>query len=213
MIVPAMNSKELLTEIFKDFEIVQRKAMYLTDGLRREAVKSRSKYVQRIYGYRSKQYNNWIIIVDYYVGDPCFTVVVFYVDEFGLNGVRVDTDDRTLTHFSPHFLQRYNERFVIQGSLSKLDLLKRFISNNSLEAIHYKSIGDTKQYEIFGRFKEGIGLGIKEVFTEIGREIIHYKTFISNEMIFDNQRNDFTILGKYYNEGCEIFQKHNKKRA
>lgn len=187
--------------------------MYLTEGLRREALKSRSKYVQRIYEYRSKQYNNWIIIVDYYVGDPCFTVVVFYVDEFGLNGVRVDTDDRTLTHFPPHFLQRYNERFVIHGSLSKLDLLKRFISNNSLEAIHYKAIAETKQYSIFGRFKEGIGLGYKEVFSDIGKEFIHYKTFISNEMIFDGQRDDFNILGKYYNEGCEIFQKHNKKRA
>jgi hypothetical protein len=206
-----MNSKELLTEIFKDFEIVQRKAIYLTDSLRREAVKSRSKYVQRIYNYRSKQYNNWIIIVDYYVGDPCFTVVVFYVDEFGLNGIRVDTDNKSLTHFTPHFLQRYNERFVIQGTLPKLDLLKRFIINNSLEAIHYKSIGESKQFEIFGRFKEGIGLGIKEVFSELGKEIIHYKTFISNEMIFDGQRDDFNILGEYYNEACEIFQKHNKR--
>jgi len=70
-----------------------------------------------------------------------------------------------------------------------------------------------KQYRVFGRFKEGIGLGYKEVFNIIGKEFIHYKTFISNEMIFDGQRDDFNILGKYYNEGCEIFQKHNKKRA
>lgn len=48
MIVPAMNSKELYKEIHTDLEIVFRKAGYLTSGLRREAVKSKNKYIQRI---------------------------------------------------------------------------------------------------------------------------------------------------------------------
>ena len=56
MIVPAMNSLELLTEIFNDLEIVNRKAIYLTESLRREAVKSKTKHVHRIFDYRSMQY-------------------------------------------------------------------------------------------------------------------------------------------------------------
>lgn len=199
MIVPAMTSKELYTEIFKDFEIVLRKALYLTEGLRREAVKSKSKHVQRIYDYKSKHYNNWIIIVDSFVGDPRFTVVVYHVDEYGFNGVRVDSDDKTLTHFTPHFLERYNERFLNQGTLSKLDLLKRFIPYNSMEAIQYEYDSETEQYRIFGRFKEGIGLGFKEIISD-GKEIIHYKTFISNEMIKEFQVDNFKSLGELYDK-------------
>lgn len=193
-----MTSKELLIEIFKDFEIVQRKAMYLTDGLRRKAVKSRSKYVQRFYDYRSRQYNNWIINVDYFVGHPCFTVVAYYVDDYGLNGMRVDTDNKSLTQFTPHFLERYNERFLKQGNLSKLELLKQFISKNSMEAIKYLSDRETKQIQIFGKFKEGIGLSYKEAFSDIGKEIVHYKTFISNEMILKSQIDDFNFTCKLY---------------
>ena len=198
MIVPAMNSKELLTEIFKDSNIVQKKATYITDGLRREAVKSRSKYVQRIYEYRSRQYNNWIIIVDYFVGHPCFTIVAYYVDDYGLNGIRVDSDNRSLTQFTPHFLERYNERFLKRGNMSKLELLKQFISKNSMEAIKYVSNSETKQIQIFGKFKEGIGLGYKEDFNDIGKEIFHYKTFISNKMILEGQVDDFNFTCKLY---------------
>jgi hypothetical protein len=204
MIVPAMNSEELIIEIFKDFETVQRKAMYLTDSLRREAVKSRSKYVQRIFGYKSMRLNQWIIIVDYFVKNPCFTVVVCYNDEFGLNGIRVDPSSLSLTHFTPHFLERYNERFLKQRNLTKLELLKRFIPNNSLEVIKYVLDSKGKQYRVFGRFNEGIGLGYKEVFNIMGKEIIHYKTFISNDMVLESQVDDFNFTGKlfdsYWNE-------------
>lgn len=204
MIVPAMNSEELIIEIFKDFETVQRKAMYLTDSLRREAVKSRSKYVQRIFDYKSMRLNQWIIIVDYFVKNPCFTVVVCYIDEFGLNGIRVDPSSLSLTHFTPHFLERYNERFLKQRNLTKLELLKRFIPNNSLEVIKYVLDSKEKQYRVFGRFKEGIGLGYKEVFNIIGKEFIHYKTFISNDMVLESQVDDFNFTGKlfdsYWNE-------------
>jgi hypothetical protein len=167
--------------------------------------------VQRIYEYRSKQYNNWIIIVYYYVGDPCFTVVVFYVDEFGLNGVRVDADNKSLTKFTPHFLERYNERFLKLGILSKLELLKRFVSNNTLEAVKYVSDSETNQVRIFGKFKEGIGLGYKETFSDIRKEIIHYKTFISNEMILGSQVDDFNstckLYDSYWNEMPKIIKR------
>jgi hypothetical protein len=39
-------------------------------------------------------------------------------------------DNEKLYRFSPHFLIRYNERFLKQENISKLDLLKRFISVN-----------------------------------------------------------------------------------
>lgn len=213
MIVPAMNSKELYKEIHTDLEIVFRKAGYLTSGLRREAVKSKTKYVQRIFDYKSNQYNRWFIVVDYFVKQPSFTVVVYYLDEYGLNGIRVNCNNKSLTHFTSHFLDRYNERFLKQESLSKLELLKRFIPKNPIEVISSVPDSDTINNRIIGRFKEGIGLGFDEVLSEDGKEIHHFKTFISNEMIFESQLDDFNLIGKEYDAFWDETFKNIRRRA
>ena len=213
MIVPAMNSEELIMEIFNDLEIVNRKAMFLTESLRREAVKSKSKHVHRIFDYRSMQFNKWFIVADYIVGHPGFIVVVYFIDENGLSGIRVDADNQSLTYFTPHFLERYNERFLKQLNLSKLELLKRFIQNNHVEVIQSVFDRETEQYRIFGRVKEGIVLGYKEAFREIGKEINHYKTFISNEMIKESQVDDFNIVGKLFDSYLNEMPKSIKRRA
>lgn len=198
MIVPSMNSKELLNEVINDLEIVYRKSGYLTESLRREAIKSKTKHVHRIFDYKSKRLNNWFIVVDYIIGHPAFIVVVYYIDQYGLNGIRVDADGLSLTHFTPHFLERYNERFLKQPDLSKLELLKRFIPNNPVYVIQSEFDEETEQYAIFVRVKEGIVLGTKEILLEEKMEINHYKTFISNEMIFESQIDDFNSTSKLY---------------
>ena len=213
MIVPSMNSRELYTEIFNDYRIVERKAYYLGLSLRRTAVKSKHKHVREIINYKSSQHNDWIIIVDRAVASFICYSTVYYRDKHGLNGVGVSSNDLTLNHYTPHFLERYNERFLKAPNLSKLDLLKQFVTNNPVEAIADITNDETIQCEIFGRFRDGVGLGFKEVFSEAGNEIIHFKTFISNEMILDGQRDGFNSLGEYYNEYCVKLLKLNKRRA
>jgi hypothetical protein len=213
MIVPAMNSKELYKEIHTDLEIVFRKAGYLTSGLRREAVKSKTKYIQRIFDYKSKRQNKWFIVVDYYVVQPTFMVVVYYIDNCGLNGVRINWNNKSLTHFTSHFLERYNERFLMIENLSKLEILKKFIPKNPIEVIRSVSDSDTINNRIFGRFKEGIGLGFDEVLSEDGKEIHHFKTFISNEMIFESQLDDFNLIGKEYDAFWDETFKNIRRRA
>ncbi len=213
MIVPAMNSEELLKEIFRDLEIVNIKAMYLIEGLRREAIKSNTKHVNRIFEYKSMQMNKWFIVADYIVGHPAFIVVVYFLNEYGFNGIRVDADNQSLTHFTPHFLERYNERFLKQPTLSKLDLLKRFIKNNTVEVIQSDFDTETEKYNIFGRVKEGIVLGNKEVFREKEKEINHYKTFISNEMIHEGQVDDFNFTCDLYTSYLGEIAKNVRMRA
>jgi hypothetical protein len=103
-----------------------------------------------------------------------------------------------LTHFTPHFLERNNERFMMQPKILKLELLKRFLANNSLEIIRVLPDNSTLENRIFGRFKEGIGLGFKEEFREMGKEIYHFKIFISTDMIFESQEEDFNLTDKRY---------------
>ena len=157
--------------------------------------------------------NKWFIVADYIVGHPGFIVVVYFIDENGLSGIRVDADNQSLTYFTPHFLERYNERFLKQLNLSKLELLKRFIQNNHVEVIQSVFDRETEQYRIFGRVKEGIVLGYKEAFREIGKEINHYKTFISNEMINESQVDDFNIVGKLFDSYLNEMPKSIKRRA
>lgn len=213
MIVPSMNSRELYSEIMNDYSIVERKAHYLALSLRRSALKSKHKQVREIFEYKSKRRNNWIITIDCYLKGYDSSVMVYYLDEHGLNGICVNSGGGSLSHFTPHFIKRYNERYLKETSLSKLELLKHFIINNPWEAIREIPYGESKKYEVFSRFNEGVGLGFKEVIFFGGKEIIHFKTFITNQMIFDCQRNGFTALGDYYDENYEEFHRINKRRA
>ena len=213
MIVPAMNSQELYSEIMNDYRMVERKSYYLALSLRRSALKSKQKHVREVFEYKSKQRNNWIIYIDCFVKGYDSSTTVYYQDEHGLNGICVNNEGVSLSHYTPHFLQRYNERFLKEASLSKLNLLKHFIINNPFETMGEVSDSEPNQFKVFSRFKEGIGLGLKEVIGNEGNEIVHFKTFISNDMVLDFQRDGFNSLGEYYEETFVELQRINKRRA
>jgi len=213
MIVPTMTSKELLMEIARDYSIVMNKAMYLTESLRRLAIKSKEKYVHRVFDYKSKQKNNWLIIVDYYVKEPTFLVVVYYVDKYGLNGIMVNGDQQTLTHYTPHFLERYNERFLHEPNISKIELLKRYLSKNSVSYMKYVPDTDDMKNRFFARSREGVGLGYIETMSGILNTINHFKTFIANDMIYENQQANFNASGIAYETYWDEMFKHTRLGA
>jgi len=213
MIVPTMTSKELLMEIARDYSIVMNKAMYLTESLRRLAIKSKEKYVHRVFDYKSKQKNNWLITVDYYVKEPTFLVVVYYVDKYGLNGIMVNGDQQTLTHYTPHFLERYNERFLHEPDISKIELLKRYLSKNSVSYMKYVPDTDDMKNRFFARSREGVGLGYIETMSGILNTINHFKTFIANDMIYENQQANFNASGIAYETYWDEMFKHTRLGA
>lgn len=200
MIVKSMNSREIMNEIAKDYPMVVRKAIYLTESLRREAVKSKKKHVCKIFDYKSQRQNNWFIIIDYYVNDPTFNVVLHYVDDFGFNGIMVCADRQTLMHYTPHFLERYNERFLKNPLISKKELLKRYITENAVGQMHIEWDEETMTDRIFVRSREGIALGLREKLSGLNNLFLHYKTYISNTMIFKSQEEIFNAVGSEYEE-------------
>jgi hypothetical protein len=209
MIVPTMTSEELVREIMKDHPIVYRKGMYALEKLRRPALKSQNKHVQRIYDYESKNKNKWIIICDYYVKDPSWIVVVHFVDKWGIQAYMVDANQRTLTHYSGHFLERYNERFLHETELSKMEIFKRYLSKNSSAYVEWLPDTDEHQKPFFGRSREGIVLGNVE---SLGLyDIIHARTFIANDMIFESQKGKFDSTGEHYKQYWdEVYKKRNQ---
>ena len=148
MIVPSMTSKELFREIISDDENVRSKAVYLSKGMRREAAKSKTKHVCRAFDYRTKKFNNWIIVIDYHKKKQEFYSVLYYNDDGGFNAIQVNSQGY-LTHFIGHFLDRYNERYLKLKDVTKLDLLKRFVVENPVNAVKYTLQPDSKRNKSF----------------------------------------------------------------
>jgi len=176
--------------------------------LRRPAIKSRNKHIQKFYDYKSKNNNNWIIMCDYYVKDPSWVVVAHYVDKYGLQAYMVDANQRTLTHYSGHFLERFNERFLHQPEMSKTEILKRYLSKNASAYIEWLPDTEEHQKPFFGRSREGIILGSVE-YLEL-YHIVHVRTFISNDMIHEGQQERFDSTGEHYKQYWdEVYKKRN----
>lgn len=202
MIVSSMNTCELVREIMLDIPLVDRKADYLSEEHRRTAVKSKDKSYFHIFEYKSKRQNNWLIVINYFKGQPSFNTIVYYLNEQGINAISIGDHDK-LYRFSPHFLTRYNERFLKQENISRLDLLKRFITVNKTGAAE---VDDIHQY-IFCRFTEGIGLGNIETI-DYQRRIYHLRTFISNQMVFEDQQQSVKSASEYYDKYTHELKKY-----
>lgn len=211
MIVPSMTSKELLKEILLDDENVKKKAFYLSQGMHREVVKSKTKHVRRAFDYTSSRRNKWIIVIDNHKKRQEFFSFVHYHDDWGFNAIQVSSEG-FLTHLTSHFLQRYSERYLKLNEVTRLDLLKRFFVENPITMVKYTAQMNSARNIIFCRFNEGIGLGDEEVF-EIGHRIVHFKTYITNGMIHERQLDDFKILGEIYESEMKEIQKNTPKRA
>ena len=204
-----MNSEELVREIIKDYPMVLRKGEYALKDLRRPALKSKNKHVQKIFDYESKNKNKWIIFCDYHTKDPLWYIVIYFVNKSGLQAYLVDDNKRVLYHYSGHFLERYNERFLHEPSLSKIEILKRYLSKNASAYIEVHPETEKYQHPVFGRAKEGVVFGNVEL--QGIWSIIHVRTFISNDMIHEGQQERFDATGDFYKKYWdEVYKKRNE---
>jgi hypothetical protein len=204
MLVPAMNNDELFNEIIKDNKIVLRKALYHLKEVRREAIKKRDKELWKFFDYESKpNKNNWLILIGYNHGDPLILSAVRYLKEGKLNFFVEQSDNLALVSYTSHFLERYNERFLKQDKITKMDLFKQFIIYNTVSTIDIYPDSDSDKFRCFGRFKDGIGLGI---FEDMGsRRIFFLKTYITTEMILKYQKNEFDSINEAFKEHRDAF--------
>lgn len=200
MIVPTMTSEELAKEIISDFKHVTAKTKHLMKQTHKVAVRSKNKHHQQMFEYKSPLDNKWLIFINYHVKNPIFVPVIYYINRFGLNGIMVSQNEvkdqyfhirgrttiqQDMYHYTSHFLQRYNERFLQNNDMSKLDLLKHFIKQNQF--IQARTAPDTEKYKnpIYGKFNDGIGFGDKEVLST--NNMLHFRTFLTTDKIYDNQ--------------------------
>ena len=199
MIVPTMNSREILNEILIDVNAVQNKADSIAKNLRRSAIKSKSKTSFKFLDYKSPRKNDWVILLKSTTSYCSTLTCVHYLNKLGFNCLLVSEEDR-FHHLSGHFLERYNERFLHQFGLSKLELFKHFILHNSIATIEGLNSKDINIKRIIIKFKNGIAFGTFEIIN--GHEILDYRTFISSEMVLAFQKENVDSINNMYDEFC-----------
>lgn len=197
MIVPTMTSEELSKEILQDYKIVKRKAEYLVQRVRREAIKSMESYCHKVFPYTSKQKNTWLIFVDYCKKDPVFTAVVHYLDKNGFNAVMVAKNEKTLSHYSSHFLERFNTRYWKNPNATKMEILKRFVEKNTCSSTQILPNRFNCHNGFFGVLQEGKGLGYIEQLKS--NNIYRFRTFINTSMVHKGQMYTNSLAIKNYN--------------
>jgi len=199
MIVPSMNSGEILKEIITDVNAVQNKADSITKNLRRAAIKSKSKTSFKFLDYKSPRKNDWVILLKSTTSYCSTLLCVHYLNKKGFNCLMVSEEDH-FHHFSGHFLERYNERFLHLDCISKLDLFKHFLLHNSVVSIESINPNDMNIIRIMIKFKHGIAFGTLENIN--GHNILDYRTFISQEMVLAFQKEKVDSISNIYHEFC-----------
>ncbi len=189
MIVRTMSKDEVFSEAEQDFENVDRYIFNNVKKYARMMIKSRNKHIDYVFKYTSPMKNNWLINIKMDKKDFVFVGVIYDSDN---NYYMLTGDRKTLIHYSPHFISRFNERFLNGSCVNTFDVMKNFIPNNN----RYSSKGNGFDNQIFVVTEDGVCFG-KVYGDKKGRIYKVFKTFINFDMLRSNQADD-TIDGHNY---------------
>jgi len=112
MIVPAMTLAELRKEVFKDLEIVCRKAKYTAHEVYKAYKPIRDKKIVRFFDYLSKYKNRWIFRIEMTKHETLYEYLTYFHGRRGFSAIipMRDNNKQALVYFTAHFFERYNER-------------------------------------------------------------------------------------------------------
>ncbi len=188
-----MNIKEIAYEVTSDLEAVKAFAERKTKKVRRAALKRRDKRYTYLFELKTKKYNTWFVNVKYSKKNPVINYICHYVNNDGYNAVAVILKpELTFLHFSGHFFERYNERFLNGQLSSKKEILKKYFEHNNHTSLTLKEGGN----DIFGYNKDGIVLGYKV--PDINWRF--YKTFITKDMVHAGQQEAYNITSTAFHK-------------
>ena len=196
MITTTMNINEIAFEIANDLKNVEKFISNVLPKMRRRALKRRDKRYYQVFDIKTKKHNDWIVAIDYLKSDPSLVMYCTYVNSQGYNAVMVCTASVSFVHYSGHFLERYNERFLGGKLTSKKEILKEYALRNNVASFEHP-FNDER---FFGCTNDGILLGYYEQETDW----FNCKTFITKEMTFDSQQSTLDMASssyqRYWNE-------------
>lgn len=248
MILPTMTYKEMYDHLAADKQKVDIKK----DSLLPKAIKAFKKRMKfpawELYEYTIPSTNNKYVIYFYAesrvraekpeVGS--FTIVYNgkhrFIVKWGAGGYKHTADSgmmavRQIHAYTSHFLQRYNERFLKDDSLTTNEVAARFLSRNTVAMPLEQNDGINRNHEKYEngkyafRVRDGICFSYSAVDGEESEDgdrqkdkvdalYICYTTFMAESKMTDSQRN--AILREHeekWLQFCRDFQKEAKDGA
>ena len=181
MLVPSMTLDEIKKEIQQDYEIVNRKTIYLVKE-QQKAAKHNNNKVVKYYDYLSKQKNNWLFRIESKKKIASISMLVYYYTNIGLMGILLMPDYNTLHLHTSHFFQRFNERLSLNLKTPK-EIMCTFLEECWQFMEHGKEEVSPGVFKIFALTERGYCLG----YTLTDKNISIMNTFLSHEMLKGDQ--------------------------
>lgn len=107
------------------------------------------------------------------------------MSELGPGDLHIRPNEELAVIYTPHFLQRYEERFLKSGETDLQVILETYLKRTNVKVFNWTTYKELLGYET--RVKDGIELGIV-----VRDGILQSNTFISDDMLRENQN----YLGK-----------------
>lgn len=206
MIVATMSLDEVARQYMGDYGDILAKRKYLQPKFETLCKRSSRFPVRAQYEYVSHTNHNRYLF--FYSADkrgewktPHCIVVGIYDRPEGKYAVSSTNAGRTYIIFPPHFFSRYRERILKDEDIHGEDLIRRFFMANDRFAKQPLTEEHTKAYRKYesedgsvqaARCAEG------NIFLEIqSASVILMKTIISDEMLFEDQKEAFGGMAEF----------------
>lgn len=209
MIVPTMTVKEIHEEVFHDLKSLNSKMQYSYNEFK-DLVLGTSNYpFTRCYELVTKKNN--LLFVEFTARKrsdwrkPILSIYGIYNRQDGKYAFSPTIDKNILSIYPPHFFSRYRERIVKDDALSNDQIIRHYFKHD------WGFMGvkvDEKFKEVYHDFENDSDEAVSFVaatslgycFGEKQGKINVIKTIISEDMLFDNQKQVFANLRNAFNE-------------
>jgi hypothetical protein len=216
MIVPSMAITEIKNELLKDAPTLIASLVKCGKEFRRRVLKASHYPFTYTYDCCSRTNKNHFILVFTVLkrGDkdnPLVSIYGLYNRSEGVYAVSLRSEGGRTFLYPPHFFRRYRERIVKDFSTSNRDLIRSYISTNT--GIVFATVNQGME-TVYVSFEHKITAGsvgfvcataAGYCFGEKHGDIFIMKTIVSEDMLFESQKEVFSSLRKDFIEVYKEF--------
>lgn len=219
MIVPSMTVQEIHDEVFKDLKDLNIKIRLFKKDFERVVLKSSRYPVVKAYKCQTTKRKNTFTVTftakrRSQRRKPMLGIYGVYSRAEGCYAVTPTMDSNLISIYPPHFFRRYRERILKDVSISNEELISIYfgngwgytvvVVNEQFEAVYHSfesSVADDK-LSFVAATSQGYCFGENQGSVNI------IKTIISEDMLFDDQKEVFGDLRTYFNYiNTEVYEK------
>lgn len=226
MIVKGMSYEQIYKECISDVEEIYPRAFQIVKNNKaiKKYIKEKNKCFKKSRYYNFKYFtltssrNNTVFVYPSY--DTlykyfCFSSCVLYNFGSGYHAVHVSYSNslaygkwKVIFIFTPHFLDRFRERFMKDNTITKFEVIKTLLDESNREiGIRYTDVLSFEDSEVSSDLLERMkqrypgrhvmfpitdkGIAICEELEDIG---LVFKTYLSLDILKESQKNDLNVM-------------------